>query len=112
MRLHFLGLQTFDTIFHWIFHWCLLDFMDTADLSESASPSSPLHNAGGDTEAGAVLDLFQAGHELADTDTADVQGQFQQESHHLQFDDSAFGDGSKRRRGNPNLRADTRILCN
>ena len=81
--------------------------MDTADLSESASPSSPLHNAGGDTEAGAVLDLFQAGHELADTDTADVQGQFQQESHHLQFDDSAFGDGSKRRRGNPNLRADT-----
>ena len=81
--------------------------MDSADLSESASPSSPLHNAGDDTEAGAVLDLFQAGHELADTDAADVQGQFQQESHHLQFDDSGFGDGSKRRKGNPNLRADT-----
>ena len=64
--------------------------MDTADLSESASPSSPLHNAGGDTEAEGVFDLFQAGHELADIDTADVQEQFQQESHHLQFDDSGL----------------------
>ena len=78
--------------------------MDTADLSDSISPSSPLPNAGDDTEAG--LDLFQAGHELADIDTADVQEQLQQESHYLQLDDNGFGDGSKRRKGNPNLRAD------
>ena len=55
-------MQVFDNIFHWIFHWCLLDSMDTADLSDSVSPSSPLPNAGGDTEAG--LDLFRLGMSL------------------------------------------------